>query len=217
MQYYPIYLKLENRRCVVIGGERHAEEKVRGLLNAGADVTVIASKLSQELEALVEAGRITAVRRDYQFGDLENAFLAISATMDSDINAQVWDEVSERNVLINSTDDVPHCNFIAPSIVRQGDLIVSISTSGAAPALAVRLRQRLTEELGPEYGRFLELVWPLREELPRLYPAFQQRRAIWYRLVDSGIIELLRQGDDAGAQARLREIVYNGRSKEDVR
>lgn len=217
MQYYPIYLDLEHCRCVVIGGDRHAEEKVGSLLNAGADVTVIAPELNGELEALADAGRIIAIRRDYQSGDLEGAFLVISATMDSTINAQVWEEAKERNILINSMDDVPHCNFVAPSIVRQGDLIVSISTSGAAPALAVRLRQRLTEELGPEYGRFLELVWPLRDELPRLYPEFQQRRAIWYQLVDSDIIDLLRQGDDADAQARLQEIVYNGTRREELR
>ncbi len=214
MQYYPVYLNLEDRCCVVIGGSRHAAEKVRGLLNAGADVTVIAPKLNAELEALVEAGHITALRRNYQAGDLEGVFLVISATMDSAINAQVWEEAAVRNTLINAIDDVPHCNFIAPAIVRQGDLIVSISTSGIAPALAVRLRQRLTEELGPEYGRFLELVWPLREELPRLYPAFQQRRAIWYQLVDSDIIDLLRQGDEAAAQVHIRDIVYSGVARE---
>lgn len=216
MQYYPVYLNLENRRCVVVGGDQHAEEKVKGLLDAGADVTVIAPELNDALEALVRAGQIKAVRRGYLSGDLEGGFLVISATMDSSINARVWNEASERNILINSMDDVPHCSFIAPSIVRQGDLIVSISTSGAAPALAVRLRQRLTEELGPEYGRFLELVWPLREELPRLYPAFQQRRAIWYQLVDSDIIHRLRRGDEAGAKARIDEIVHNGLVKEEA-
>jgi anthranilate phosphoribosyltransferase len=216
-QYYPVYLNLVNRRCVVIGGDHHAEEKVNGLLNACAAVTLITPKLNEELEALVQAGQIKAVRREYRSGDLEDAFLVISATMDMDINAQVWEEASRRNILLNAMDDVPHCNFIAPSIVRQGDLVVSISTSGAAPALAVRLRQRLSEELGPEYGRFLELVWPLREELPRLYPEFQQRRAIWYQLVDADIIELLRQDDEAGAQARLREIVHNSAGKEEGR
>ena len=216
-QYYPVYLNLENRRCVVIGGDHHAEEKVNGLLAAGAEVTVISPKPNEGLEALIAAGRVNAIRRWYLSGDLAGAFLAISATMDSRINARVWEEASRRNILLNAMDDVPHCNFIAPSIVRQGDLVVSISTSGTAPALAVRLRQRLTEELGPEYGRFLELVWPLREELPRLYPEFRQRRAIWYQLVDADIIDLLRQDNEAGARARLREIVHNGASKEEVR
>lgn len=206
MQYYPVYLNLEDRRCVVIGGNRHAKEKVGDLLNAGADVTVIAPELNAELEALAEAGRITALRRGYQAGDLEGAFLVISAAMNSAINARVWEEAAERDILINSIDDVPHCNFIAPSIVRQGDLIISISTSGTAPALAVRLRQCLSRKLGPEYSRFLELVRPLRQQLPKLYPEFQQRRAIWYRVVDSDVLDLLRQQDDNAARRRIAEI-----------
>ncbi|HZD58572.1 MAG TPA: bifunctional precorrin-2 dehydrogenase/sirohydrochlorin ferrochelatase [Anaerolineales bacterium] len=217
MQYYPIYLNLENRRCVVIGGDRHAEEKVLGLLDAGASVTVIASRLNRKLESLVKASRITALRRDYRAGDLQGAFLVISAAMDPATNACVWEEATQRNLVVNCVDDVQHCDFIAPSIVRKGDLIVSISTSGVAPALAVRLRQRMATELGSEYGRFLELVQPLREELPRLYPAFQQRRAIWYQLVDSDILELLRQGDEAAARARLHQIVHNGGGKEAAR
>lgn len=183
---------------------------MNGLLAAGAAVTVISPELNEALEALSAAGRIRAVRRSYRAGDLADAFLVIGATMDSSVNARLWEDAASHNILLNAMDDVPYCNFIAPSIVRQGDLVISISTSGAAPALAVRLRQHLTREIGPEYGRFLELVWPLREELPRLYPEFQQRRAIWYELVDADIIDLLRRDDEAGARARLREIVGNG-------
>ncbi len=216
MTYYPVYLNLAEKRCVVIGGRRHALEKVEGLLQAGAQVTVIAPQINAELQVLQEAGKITVIQRDYQPGDLEGAFLVIGTTMDPDLNARLWQEANARNILINAVDDVPHCNFIAPSIVRQGDLVVAISTSGTAPALAVRLRERLTRELGPEYARFLDLVRPLRQELPRLYSKFKDRRAIWYRLVDSDILELLRRGDEAGARARIDEIVHAGKGVDEA-
>jgi siroheme synthase-like protein len=204
--YYPVLLDLHGRPCVVIGGGAIATGKVEGLLEAGARVTVIAPALSSRLSALAAAGQVLHLARAYCPGDLEGAFLTVAATDDRSANAAVWDEANARNLLINAVDDVPHCNFIAPSTLRQGDLIGAISTSGQAPALAVRLKERLAPELGPEYARFLELAGEVRAGLAAQVPDFERRKALWYALVDSDVLERLRQGDEAGARARIEAI-----------
>ena len=119
----------------------------------------------------------------------------------------VWEETRGRNILVNTLDNVPHCDFIAPAIVRRGDLTVAISTGGKAPVMAVRLRQKLEKELGPEHARFLELAGLLRAPLARLWPDFETRRALWYRLIDSDVIHLLRRGNESAALARIKEIL----------
>lgn len=207
MTYYPIFLNLQNQPAVVIGGGPIAEGKVQGLLEAGAQVTLIAPKLTPALQALVAAARLTHLPRQYQAGDLAGAFIVIGATNDSAVNAEVWAEATERKQLVNVVDDVPHCNFIAPAILRRGDLTVAISTSGKAPTLAVRLREKLDQLIGEEYARFLELAGTLRAPLAARYPSFEQRKALWYQLVDSDVLDLLRAGDEAAARARIREIM----------
>jgi siroheme synthase-like protein len=207
MDYYPIFLNLQNRLCVVIGGGKVAEGKVNGLLAAAARVRLVAPALTPALEQLALAGRIEHLTRVYRPGDLAGAFLAISATDERAVNEQVWQEANARNLLVNVVDDTPHCNFIAPSILRQGDLAIAISTSGKAPALAVRLREQIAPLVGPEHARFLELAGSLRERLAAQSPSFAERRALWYQLVDSDVIELLRRGDETAARARMEEIM----------
>jgi len=207
VRYYPVYLDLQGRPCVVIGGGRLAEEKVRGLLAAGAAVTVIATDVDTEIREAVGTGRITWIPRVYQRGDLAGAALAFVAGQDPETVAAVWREGKERGTLINTVDDVPHCGFIAPSIVRRGDLTVAISTSGKAPALAVRLRQRLEGMLGDEHARFLEMAGTIRQPLAERHPDFATRRELWYRLVDSDVLDLLRSGDETSARARFEEIL----------
>ncbi len=207
MDYYPIYLNLQGRQCVVIGGGQVAEGKVRGLLAAEGCVWVISPTLTPALDQLARQLRLSHVKRTYQPGDLAGAFLAISATDDPAVNEQVWQEASARNVLVNVVDDTPHCNFIAPAILRQGDLAVAISTGGKAPALAVRLREQIERLVGPEHARFLELAGSLRERLAEQRPDFGERRALWYQLVDSDVIDLLRRGEEAAARRRMAEIM----------
>jgi len=207
MDYYPIYLNLENRLCVVIGGGRVAQGKVDGLLSAGAQVRVVAPALTAALEELARGQRIEHVARAYLPGDLAEAFLVISATDDPAVNQQVWSEANCHNVLVNVVDDTPHCNFIAPAILRQGDLSIAISTSGKAPALAVRLRDQIARLIGPEHARFLALAGSLRERLAAQTPDFAERRALWYRLVDSDVVDLLRRGDEGQARRRISEIM----------
>lgn len=207
MQHYPVYLDLRDRPCFVIGGCAMAEEKVKGLVAAGARVTVISPELTLILSGLAIEGKIDSLARPYRRGDLRNAFLVIVVGQTPAVVKAVWEETRGRNILVNTLDDVPHCDFIAPSIVRRGDLAVAISTGGKAPALAVRLRQKLERELGPEHARFLEIAGTLRAPLARRWPDFETRKALWYRLVDSDVIHLLRRGNEREAMSRIREIL----------
>jgi precorrin-2 dehydrogenase / sirohydrochlorin ferrochelatase len=205
--YYPVYIQLQEQRCVVIGGGKIAEGKVEGLLAAQASVTVISPELTPRLRDLVETKQISNLARAYQPGDLTGAFLVICAADQAEINHQVWEEATANRQLVNVVDDTPRCNFIAPSILRKGDLTIAISTSGKAPALAVRLKERFQRELGPEYERFLELAGELREPLARHIPDFETRKALWYELVDSEILDLLARGDESAAREIISKVL----------
>ncbi|HEX5386490.1 MAG TPA: siroheme synthase CysG [Gemmatimonadales bacterium] len=207
MHYYPVLLDLRDRPCVVVGGGTVAEGKIPALVAAGARVTVVAPALTPGLAAQHRAGRFAHAARGYANGDLAGACLAIGATDDAAVNHAVHAEATRRGILVNVVDDPPYCGFILPSILRRGELVIAVSTSGNAPALAVRLRERLERELGPELARFLELAGSIRAPLAARYPDFQTRRRLWYRLVDSDVLALLRAGDDAGARRRIAGIM----------
>ncbi len=206
MNVYPVYLNsLRGRRCVVFGGGHagEAERKVESLLECDADVTVVSRDLSPELAA---HERVDWVPREYLPGDLEGAFLAIVSETNPPKTKPIWEEAQRKNVLINAMDDVPHCTFVAGSVVRRGKLTLSISTSGAAPALSVRLRQRFQEEFGPQYAVFLEWMAALRDPMAAHVPDFDERRRLWYEIVDSNVLELLERDGERAALDRLTEI-----------
>lgn len=208
MNVLPIFLNnLTARRCVVFGGGHEAERKVADLLACDANVTVISETTGAQLRAWAEEGRVGWLARDYRPGDLQGAFLAIATETNPEATAPIWEEAQAENVLLNAMDDVPHCTFVAGSVVRRGPLVVSISTSGCAPALSVRLRQQMEKQFGPEYAPFLEMLGALREPMAAHFPDFEQRRQRWYELVDSDVLDLLRAGDDEAARRRLAEIV----------
>jgi uroporphyrin-III C-methyltransferase/precorrin-2 dehydrogenase/sirohydrochlorin ferrochelatase len=191
---FPVSLELRGRRCVVLGGGEMAEPKVRALLDAGADVTVIAPDPSEGVAALGRQGRITLVQRVYERGDLSGAFLAIAAS-DPEVTAAAFAEAEDERVLFNAVDDVAHCHFAAPSVVRRGDLTVAISTGGRAPALAKRLREQLSDVLGPEYAAVIELLSEAREEALRTrdveFPVWAER---WARAVAHDLPGLVAEG-----------------------
>jgi len=211
MKGYPVFLiGLERRRTVVVGGCREAERKIAGLLACDAMVTVIAAEVTERLRALAAERRVIWIRRDYRAGDLKRAFLVIAAAQGSSTTSCIWEEARAEGALVNVMDDVKHCNFVAGSVVRRGPLTMAISTNGCAPALAVRLRERLESELGPEYGEFLEWMALLREPIFRRHSDFERRRRLWYQLVDSDILDQLRAGRREHALRRLEEIVGPG-------
>jgi siroheme synthase-like protein len=207
MKVYPLFLcDLEWRRAVVIGGEGEAVAKVRGLLDVGADVTVVATAIDDDLRAAAAIGRLTWIPRDYRRGDLAGAFLVIAATRDPDLAERIQIEAESERALLNVIDVPDRSSFIAGSVVRRGALTVAISTSGVAPALAVRLRQRIEREVGAEYDAFLALLAEIRPRLAERHRDFETRRRVWYELVDSPALDQLRAGRPDEARRTLYRI-----------
>ncbi len=205
--FYPVFLDLRGRRAVVIGGGAVAEQKVHGLVGAGAHVTVVSTDVTPALGALARRNAIEHKRRPYRRGDLKGAWLAIAATDDRGTNGAVWAEAEQLGVPLNAVDDLEHCSFIAPAVHREGDITVAVSTAGKSPALAVRLRQRIARLVGRAEARLCELLGELRPGLAERVPDTPARTALWYRIVDSDVIDFVRRGDIEGARGRMAELV----------
>jgi siroheme synthase-like protein len=204
---YPVALELSGRRCVVTGGGREAESKARGLVEAGADVVVIASRVGDGIADLVRRGELTRIARRYRRGDLTGAFLVIAADSDRARRAEVFAEAEAERVLCNAVDDVEHCHFAIPSIVRRGELLFAVSTGGRAPALAKRLRRRLTEQFGWQWEALVDVLGEVRAAtLPHRTPDFAAWTACWQEVVDREE-ELLRLLEE-GRIEEVRERVY---------
>ena len=203
---YPAILLLEGRLAVVVGGGAVAERKVRTLLDAGAKVRVVSPDLTKKIRAQADAGDIELVDRRYERGDLAGAAAVVAATDDEEVNRGVFAEATDAGIPVNVVDNVSLCTFTAPSIVRRGDLVVAISTGGNAPALAVRIRERMEREFGQEYARFLELMGELRAQVE--VPGDQDERAkAWYRVIDSDVMDLVRAGDVDRARERATQLL----------
>jgi precorrin-2 dehydrogenase/sirohydrochlorin ferrochelatase len=180
---------------------------VESLLEAGAErVVVISPGLTQKLGALLQAERIEHRPRGYQPRDLEGAFVVIAATDDPNVNRDVWQEAQDRRLLINVVDDPDRCNFFVPSVVRRGDLTISICTGGQDPALSARLRRELEPRFGREYAAFLEIAGALRDRVGRELSG-RARLRFWYTLADSEILALLREGKRREAERLANDIL----------
>lgn len=141
--YYPVYLNLRGRRCVIVGGGTVAEGKIGRLLDSGADICVVSPDATPGLRQFVADGAVRWERRQYRRGDLDGAFIAIAATNDREVNRRIFEEAEARGVMLNAVDDPPNCSFIAPSIVQRGPVTLAVSTGGVSPALARKLRESL--------------------------------------------------------------------------
>lgn len=203
---YPAILLLEGRLAIVIGAGAVAERKVRTLRDAGARVRVVSPEITAGLRRRAGAGEIEILERRFRRGDLEGAAVVVAATDDSEVNQEVFEEATERGIPVNVVDDVDRCTFIAPSIVRRGDLVLAISTGGKSPALAVRIRERFEREFGEEFAQFLDLMGRLREEV-RLEGDQDERAKAWYRVVDSEVMDLVREGRLEDARARALQAL----------
>jgi precorrin-2 dehydrogenase / sirohydrochlorin ferrochelatase len=204
---FPVALELSGRRGLVVGGGAEAERKARALLEAEASVTVVAAEVTPGLSDLARRGDLTHIRRPYRAGDLEGAFLAIAATDDRAVVAAVFAEAEERRVLCNAVDDIAHCHFAVPSVVRRGELLLAISTGGRAPALAKRLRRRLTAELGWEYAALVDVLGEVRAAtLPHRPANFATWARRWANALDEEdeLLALVGAGQVDEVRNRLR-------------
>ncbi|MFQ6082865.1 MAG: bifunctional precorrin-2 dehydrogenase/sirohydrochlorin ferrochelatase [Candidatus Aminicenantia bacterium] len=189
---YPIFLKLDKKRCAVIGGGKTATRKVKTLLEAKAKVTVISPKLTKELKELVENGSIEVIKRRYKEGDLDKYFLIFGATDSKEINKIIVKEAKKKKILCNIIDDPSNCDFYVPSTYTQGDLKIAISTNGKSPALARKIREELSNFYGKEVALFLNLLGSLRKKIKVKFPDERKRRKILFKIVNSQSLSSLK-------------------------
>ncbi len=200
--YYPISLNIRGRKCTVVGGGQVALRKVQVLLEHGADVKVISPDLCPGLVSLAEREEIDTLTREYQAGDLKDAFVAIVATDSGKINRQIAMEAKRQKVLVNVVDDAENSDFIAPSYLRRGGISIAISTSGESPALARKIRTILEKEFGDEYARLASLIGRVRAE------AREQNIRVsgdgWQEAIELDLLlELLKEGEEEKARTTL--------------
>src|SRR5256714_6525010 len=189
MSLFPIFVKLQNRLVVVVGGGTVAEGKISGLLTAGARVRVIAPEANASITGLVQQERIEWRVKAFEPADLEDAFLVIAATSASGVNDAVYREADARGILCNAVDDIEHCHFYYGSVVQRGDLQIAISTNGRSPALAQRLRQELEKQFGPEYEVWLESLGTARELLRANGGDSESNKAVLHHLASEPMFE----------------------------
>ena len=189
---YPIFIDLTGKKCLVLGEHPELAAKVQRLREAGA--------------------RVEWKPHGFDAEDLQNCFLVITSLADS---SEVFRLCEERNVLCNAVDDPEHCRFIFGSVYADGDLSIAISTNGVAPALAVRLREHIQREIGGDYAEFLALLKDARSEIAARVPDFATRRELWYRIVDSEALELVRRGQADAARSKIRQLI-NSTSRSDT-
>ncbi|MBI3953086.1 MAG: bifunctional precorrin-2 dehydrogenase/sirohydrochlorin ferrochelatase [Chloroflexi bacterium] len=201
--YYPVFLDLKGRLCVVIGGGAVAERKVAALLECGARVRVVAPRVTTPLRRWAQEGRVEHLARAYSAGDLQGALIAIAGTDDRSTNAEVYREAQGLGVLVNMVDDPDHCSFIAPALIRRGEVQIAVSTGGASPALARHLRQRLEKAVPPEYEPLAGLLGRVRRRLRR--EGKTPSPEAWQAAIDEDLLALVRQESWAAAEARLLE------------
>jgi precorrin-2 dehydrogenase/sirohydrochlorin ferrochelatase len=216
MRYYPVFLDLKERLCVVVGGGRVAERKIKSLLRTGARVKVISPRLTDSLARLKKGKKISHVSRIYRSGDLQGSFLVIGATDDRSVNERIFREAAAGRIPVNVVDDPAHSSFIVPSIVQKKGLLVAISTSGKSPALARLLRQKFGREIGPEYERLLKLLGKVREKLLPLGLGQPGNQKIFRKLANEDLAPLIRDKKILELNRRLASVLGPGYSLEEL-
>ena len=206
MKYYPVYLDLRERMSIVVGGGRVAERKVLSLLDAGSDVTVVSPLLTRKLAELAAAGKITYRKKEFEDKDISGAYLVVAATDSEEINGAIGRVCRNKQVLVNVVAPPEESTFIVPSLVDRGELLIAISTGGASPALSRKIRQELEERYGPEYDLFLGKMAMLRHRLVEEVRDEAARRSLFQALVDSDVLDLLKQGKQHEADRRIEEL-----------
>jgi siroheme synthase-like protein len=195
--FYIACLRLRGRRCLVVGGGEIGLEKVEGLLACDGDVVLVAPEAEPALQRLADEGSLRWERREYEPGDLEGSFLVIAATDDSEQNIRIYHDAEKRAMLANVVDVPPLCNFILPAIIRTGPLAIAISTAGASPALAKRMKREISELFGDEYADLAIMLNDARGWAKGTLPTYQDRKEFFESIVngDPDPVTLLRNGD----------------------
>jgi len=198
--YYPLFADLAGRRCVVVGGGMVAQRKVTTLLRFGAKVTVVSPTVTQRLRRYAVRGTIRYVARRFRPTDLRGAWLVYAATDDERINERVSRTAQQQRIFTNVVDQPPLCSFIAPAIMKRGELVIAISTGGASPTVAKRLRREFERTIGTKYAELLRLLNSLRPIAKRKLPSYDDRKRYFDRLVRGRTFAFIRRGKTAAAR-----------------
>ncbi|MFC2005234.1 bifunctional precorrin-2 dehydrogenase/sirohydrochlorin ferrochelatase [Chloroflexota bacterium] len=200
--YYPVFLDVRGKRCVVVGGGEVALRRVKGLLQHGANVVVVSPELCSPLNRLAGGGTISVCHKEYTPGDLKNAFIVIAATDDVDVNIRVVKEARRKRIPVNVVDNLEQSDFILPSSLNRGDVTVAVSTAGKSPALARKIRTHLEEIISPEYASLVQLIGEVRSELKAKGIVVDGNT--WQEAIELGsLLDLLQGGHREQAKANL--------------
>jgi len=210
MKYYPVNLDIRHQSCLVVGGGAVGTRKVRTLLDCSAAVTVVSPEVTNRISVLAQENRISLKQRPYQASDLDGVFLVIGATDLKALNRTIHDDARKQGKLCNIADQPDLCNFILPSIIERGDLIIAISTSGKSPAFARRLRKQLEAQFGPEYAEFLKFMGAVRKILLKRSRDPETHRGVFESLIDQGLLECIRNGDKVQIDNMLISVLGPG-------
>jgi siroheme synthase-like protein len=205
--FFPAFIDLRGKLCLVVGGGEVAARKVRSLLAAGARVHVIAPEVCQEMSALLRSGAVAYDRRQYAEGDVERSTLVFAATDDAEVNAAVYHDATGRGLLVNVVDDPAHCSFIVPSRVVRNGICIAISTQGQSPALARHLREKIEQAITPAYGELARLLGRLRDEVKEAVGSGEERASRWQAVLESDVLSLLERGQTRQAEELARAIL----------
>jgi precorrin-2 dehydrogenase len=194
----------------VVGGGSVGTRKVETLLECGAKVTVVSIDASEKLKKLSNSGVIQLKKRPFQTTDLDGVFLVIGATNDEDLNVKIHSAAERRRVLCNIADRPEACNFILPSIVNRGNLIIAISTSGKSPALAKKLRKQLEAQFGNEYAEFLNLMGAIRKKLLKKDHEPEAHKYLFEQLIETDLVQMLKKADTEAINTLLLDVLGDG-------
>lgn len=207
MRYYPVCLDIRGRSCLVVGGGQVGTRKVKTLMDCGARVTVVSTAVTDQVAQWARQEQIVLHQRAYRSTDLASVFLVIGATNDPALNRRIHQDAEQAQRLCNIADQPDLCNFILPSVINQGDLMVTISTSGRSPAFAKHLRRQLQIQFGPEYSRFLDLMGAIRAHLLQTEHAPEVHKPLFEALITRGLLELIKAEDIQAINRLLAEVL----------
>ena len=192
--YYPIFLDIENRSVVIIGGGVVCERKAETMLKYGAKVTIVAPEFTSEIETYAREGKVTLRRKRYEEGDLDGASIVIASTDDESVNEQIARDCRRRKIPVNVVDVTPLCEFIVPAIVEAGNIQIAVSTGGKSPAIARTLKEDLQKAIGPEYSDVNDILGSLRDSAKRVLPTDIDRKKFFDSIIATGVLGMLREG-----------------------
>lgn len=210
---YPISLKLENKNCLIIGGGRVAQRKIKTLLEYDACIKVVSPHLEEEIFKWAEQGRITLVKRSFLPQDLDNIFMVFIATNDNRVNTHIANQCKEKGIMANVVDDPGLCDFYVPSILRRKSLCLAISTEGKSPAFARWLRRQMENYISEEYGEFVEILGEIRPEIKDLSLTSEDKKRLMEEIINSDWLQLLEAGDEDLVMEQTRAFISSWQHK----